>query len=120
MICLAVVMLLQGQCYTQYLNCISTLSTSLNSCNKIWEQTSVQEIACSRDMHWGIVFFVLFQVFGRNLVLFLVLIPNEELHKQAVVFGLFFVWSIIEVIRSVCGHPVKTLCKLFCFFNFLY
>lgn len=39
------------------------------------------------------------QVFGRNLVLFLVVVPNEELHKQATVFGLFFVWSLIEVIR---------------------
>jgi len=39
------------------------------------------------------------QVFGRNLVLFLVVVAHEELHKQAVVFGLFFVWSLIEVVR---------------------
>lgn len=39
------------------------------------------------------------QVFGRNLVLFLVLVPNEELHQQSVVYGLFLVWSLIEVIR---------------------
>lgn len=39
------------------------------------------------------------QVFGRNMVLFLVVVAHEELHKQAAVFGLFFVWSLIEVVR---------------------
>ncbi|KAK3710041.1 hypothetical protein QZH41_012425 [Actinostola sp. cb2023] len=39
------------------------------------------------------------QVAGRNLVLFLVLVPNEELHKDPVVFALFLAWSSIEIIR---------------------
>ena len=39
------------------------------------------------------------QVFGRNMVLFFVVVAHKELHKQAVVFGLFLVWSLIEVIR---------------------
>lgn len=39
------------------------------------------------------------QVFGRNLVFFLVVVAHKELHKQAAVFGLFLVWSLIEVVR---------------------
>ena len=39
------------------------------------------------------------QMFGRNMVLFLVVVAHKELHKQAAVFGLFFVWSLIEVVR---------------------
>lgn len=39
------------------------------------------------------------QVFGRNLVLFFVVVAHKELHKQAAVFWLFLVWSLIDVIR---------------------
>ncbi|CAH3033266.1 unnamed protein product [Pocillopora meandrina] len=39
------------------------------------------------------------QVFGRNLVLFLVVVANKELHKLTAVYGLFIVWSLIEVVR---------------------
>lgn len=39
------------------------------------------------------------QVFGRNMVLFLVVVAHKELHQQAVVYGLFLVWSLIEVVR---------------------
>ncbi|XP_031564729.1 very-long-chain (3R)-3-hydroxyacyl-CoA dehydratase-like [Actinia tenebrosa] len=39
------------------------------------------------------------QVSGRNLILFLVLVPNKELHEDPVVFLLFLVWSLIEIIR---------------------
>ncbi|XP_073248811.1 very-long-chain (3R)-3-hydroxyacyl-CoA dehydratase-like [Porites lutea] len=39
------------------------------------------------------------QVFGRNMVLFLVVVAHKELHEQAVVYGLFLVWSLIEVVR---------------------
>lgn len=39
------------------------------------------------------------QVFGRNMVLFLIVVAHKELHKQAAVFGLFLVWSLIEVVR---------------------
>ncbi|CAH3122675.1 unnamed protein product [Porites lobata] len=39
------------------------------------------------------------QVFGRNMVLFLVVVAHKELHQQAVVYGLFLVWSLIEVAR---------------------
>lgn len=39
------------------------------------------------------------QVFGRNLAFFFVVVAHKELHRQAVVFGLFLVWSLIEIIR---------------------
>ena len=39
------------------------------------------------------------QVFGRNLVLFFVVVAHKELHKEVAVFWLFLVWSLIEVIR---------------------
>ena len=32
-------------------------------------------------------------------MLFLVIVANKELHKEAAVFGLFLVWSLIEVVR---------------------
>ena len=32
-------------------------------------------------------------------MLFLVVVANKELHKDAAVFGLFLVWSLIEVVR---------------------
>ena len=32
-------------------------------------------------------------------MLFLVVVANKELHKEAAVFGLFLVWSVIEVVR---------------------
>ncbi|XP_078375292.1 very-long-chain (3R)-3-hydroxyacyl-CoA dehydratase-like [Oculina patagonica] len=55
------------------------------------------------------------QVFGRNLLLFLVVVANKELHKEAAVFGLFLVWSLIEVVRypfyasQVVGYRIEPL-----------
>lgn len=55
------------------------------------------------------------QVFGRNLLLFLVVVANKELHKEAAVFGLFLVWSLIEVVRypfyasQVVGFRIELL-----------
>lgn len=40
------------------------------------------------------------QVFGRFLVVFVVLRPSVEIHTHPIVFALFLVWSLIEVIRS--------------------
>ncbi|CAL8098378.1 unnamed protein product [Calicophoron daubneyi] len=39
------------------------------------------------------------QVFGRNLVLFFILIPHEELHSSSSAFWLLFAWSTIELVR---------------------
>ncbi|KAH9282485.1 Very-long-chain (3R)-3-hydroxyacyl-CoA dehydratase [Echinococcus granulosus] len=39
------------------------------------------------------------QVFGRNLVLFAILLPHKELQEDTVVFNLFLAWSMIELVR---------------------
>ncbi|VUZ40546.1 unnamed protein product [Hymenolepis diminuta] len=39
------------------------------------------------------------QVLGRNLVLFIVLLPHKELQEDTTVFNLFLVWSTIELVR---------------------
>ena len=41
------------------------------------------------------------QVFGRFLVLFIVLRPSEEIHEHPIVCVLFLVWSLIELFRFV-------------------
>ncbi|KAF5396935.1 Very-long-chain (3R)-3-hydroxyacyl-CoA dehydratase [Paragonimus heterotremus] len=41
----------------------------------------------------------LFQVLGRALVLFLIILPHESLHSETTVFWLFFVWSAVELVR---------------------
>ncbi|XP_067411653.1 very-long-chain (3R)-3-hydroxyacyl-CoA dehydratase 3 isoform X1 [Emydura macquarii macquarii] len=41
----------------------------------------------------------LFQVLGRNFVLFVVLGNVEEMQSKAVVFFIFYFWSIIEIFR---------------------
>ena len=45
--------------------------------------------------------FPLHQVFGRFLMVFVVLAPAMEIHDHPIVFVLFLVWSLIEVIRWV-------------------
>ncbi|XP_071795056.1 very-long-chain (3R)-3-hydroxyacyl-CoA dehydratase 3-like [Asterias amurensis] len=39
------------------------------------------------------------QVLGRDLVLFLIIVPIEELHSEPIVCYLFLIWSAIEVVR---------------------
>ena len=39
------------------------------------------------------------QVAGRGMVLFVVLASNEKLHQHPVVWVLFLVWSLIELVR---------------------
>ncbi|XP_066923689.1 very-long-chain (3R)-3-hydroxyacyl-CoA dehydratase-like isoform X2 [Clytia hemisphaerica] len=39
------------------------------------------------------------QVFGRNFILFVLLMPEKRFHQDSVVFVLFIVWSFIEIIR---------------------
>ena len=41
----------------------------------------------------------LVQVLGRFLILFVVLRPAEEIHEHPIVYVLFLVWSLIELIR---------------------
>ncbi|XP_066491846.1 very-long-chain (3R)-3-hydroxyacyl-CoA dehydratase 3 [Tiliqua scincoides] len=42
---------------------------------------------------------VLFQVCGRNFILFLVLGGAEEMQSKAVVFFIFYIWSMVEIFR---------------------
>ncbi|XP_048584215.1 very-long-chain (3R)-3-hydroxyacyl-CoA dehydratase isoform X2 [Nematostella vectensis] len=55
------------------------------------------------------------QVFGRNLVLFMVVVPHPTLHADPVVSALFFTWSVIEIIRypfyivQIIGIPFEPL-----------
>nr|XP_020661327.1 very-long-chain (3R)-3-hydroxyacyl-CoA dehydratase 3 [Pogona vitticeps] len=42
---------------------------------------------------------VVLQVGGRNFVLFIVLGSVEEMHSKAVVFFIFYLWSLIEIFR---------------------
>ncbi|XP_060611591.2 very-long-chain (3R)-3-hydroxyacyl-CoA dehydratase 3 [Anolis sagrei] len=42
---------------------------------------------------------VLFQVSGRNFVLFIVLGSVEEMQSKAVVFFIFYIWSMVEIFR---------------------
>ncbi|KAJ8029162.1 Very-long-chain (3R)-3-hydroxyacyl-CoA dehydratase 3 [Holothuria leucospilota] len=42
---------------------------------------------------------ILMQLLGRNLLLFLVILPAEPIHSQPMVCYLFLVWSAVEVIR---------------------
>ena len=42
---------------------------------------------------------LLFQVTGRNLILFLVILPNPEVQSEPMVCYLFLVWSAVEVFR---------------------
>lgn len=46
----------------------------------------------------GVVSTIL-QVFGRFLMVFVVLVPAVEIHDHPIVFLLFLVWSLIEIIR---------------------
>ncbi|XP_019359516.1 PREDICTED: very-long-chain (3R)-3-hydroxyacyl-CoA dehydratase 3 [Gavialis gangeticus] len=41
----------------------------------------------------------LIQVFGRNLILFIILGSVEEMQSRAVVFFIFYAWSMIEIFR---------------------
>ena len=41
------------------------------------------------------------QVFGRFLILFVVLRPSVEIHEHPIVYVLFLVWSLIEIFRYV-------------------
>lgn len=58
---------------------------------------------------------VFLQVFGRFVILFLVLRPSVEIHDHPIVYVLFLVWSLIEIFRypyyalSVLGMEAKTL-----------
>ncbi|XP_030045644.1 very-long-chain (3R)-3-hydroxyacyl-CoA dehydratase 3 [Microcaecilia unicolor] len=45
------------------------------------------------------IFTSVLQVFGRNFILFVVLGCLEEMQNKAVVFFIFYSWSIIEIIR---------------------
>nr|CDS31666.1 3 hydroxyacyl coenzyme A dehydratase 3 [Hymenolepis microstoma] len=47
----------------------------------------------------GRVLPTIIQVLGRNLVLFIVLLPHKELQEYSVVFNLFLAWSAIELVR---------------------
>ncbi|XP_063170398.1 very-long-chain (3R)-3-hydroxyacyl-CoA dehydratase 3 [Candoia aspera] len=42
---------------------------------------------------------VCFQIFGRNFVLFIVLGSVEEMQSKAVVFFIFYIWSMVEIFR---------------------
>ncbi|XP_022106677.1 very-long-chain (3R)-3-hydroxyacyl-CoA dehydratase-like [Acanthaster planci] len=39
------------------------------------------------------------QVLGRDLLLFMVIMPNEDIHGEPIVCYLFMIWSAIEVVR---------------------
>ncbi|XP_038078658.1 very-long-chain (3R)-3-hydroxyacyl-CoA dehydratase-like [Patiria miniata] len=39
------------------------------------------------------------QVIGRDLLLFMVIMPNEDIHGEPIVCYLFLIWSTIEVVR---------------------
>ena len=45
----------------------------------------------------------LLQVSGRAIILFVVLDTNKQLHDHPVVWVLFLVWSLIELVRYVKG-----------------
>ncbi|CAH8540077.1 unnamed protein product [Schistosoma haematobium] len=40
-----------------------------------------------------------FQLFGRSLVLFCIVLPHAEFHSASTTYWLFFSWSLIEVVR---------------------
>nr|XP_056721812.1 very-long-chain (3R)-3-hydroxyacyl-CoA dehydratase 3 [Euleptes europaea] len=42
---------------------------------------------------------ILLQVFGRNFILFVVLGGVEEMQSKAVVFFVFYIWSLVEIFR---------------------
>ncbi|ETE60186.1 3-hydroxyacyl-CoA dehydratase, partial [Ophiophagus hannah] len=42
---------------------------------------------------------VCIQIFGRNFILFVVLGNVEEMQSKAVVFFIFYIWSMVEIIR---------------------
>ncbi|XP_070618404.1 very-long-chain (3R)-3-hydroxyacyl-CoA dehydratase 3 [Erythrolamprus reginae] len=42
---------------------------------------------------------VCIQIFGRNFILFVVLGSVEEMQSKAVVFFIFYIWSMVEIIR---------------------
>jgi len=41
----------------------------------------------------------LIQVGGRNFILFVLILPNEETHSSSVVYFLFLAWASIEIVR---------------------
>eukprot|EP00112_Aurelia_sp_Birch-Aquarium-sp1_P020432 Seg527.5 transcript_id=Seg527.5/GoldUCD/mRNA.D3Y31 product=Very-long-chain protein_id=Seg527.5/GoldUCD/D3Y31 len=41
----------------------------------------------------------LIQVGGRNFILFILILPNKDLHSSSVVFVLFIAWATIEMVR---------------------
>ncbi|RDD46308.1 Very-long-chain (3R)-3-hydroxyacyl-CoA dehydratase [Trichoplax sp. H2] len=55
------------------------------------------------------------QVFGRNMVLFMIISPQESIHGEKIVILLFLAWSLIEVIRypqyalSVINYPIRII-----------
>ena len=53
----------------------------------------------------------LLQVGGRFLILFVVLQPAEEIHEHLVVFVLFLVWSLVEVVRWVIPESSSDIDK---------
>ncbi|KAH8875908.1 Very-long-chain [Schistosoma japonicum] len=40
-----------------------------------------------------------FQVFGRSLVLFFIVLPHPQFHSESTTYWLFFAWSLIEIVR---------------------
>ncbi|VDQ04393.1 unnamed protein product [Trichobilharzia regenti] len=40
-----------------------------------------------------------FQVFGRSLVLFFIVLPHSQFHSESTTYWLFLAWSLSEVIR---------------------
>ena len=65
----------------------------------------VQLAACLEVVHAALgwvragMLATLLQVFGRNLALFALIVPNRETHNSETVFWLFVAWSAIEVVR---------------------
>ena len=49
---------------------------------------------------YSMTIYDIFQIFGRNLMLFVIVLPEERLHDEPLVWWLFVVWSAIEIIRS--------------------
>ena len=54
----------------------------------------------------GVVMIVL-QVMGRFLILFVVLNQAEELHQHPVVYLLFLVYSLVELVRYISSGGFK-------------
>lgn len=46
----------------------------------------------------------MFQVAGRNVILFVIFGSLEEMQNKPVVFFVFYLWSTIEIFRSALDH----------------